>query len=78
MVSVFEPLSASLEFTTLLWGFGLSKLMLYLQEQLASTEDEPIAPSPEVGELDELHTFVGSKKQEMALDSGQSLSSRDS
>ena len=28
---------------------------------------------PEVGELDELETFVGSKKQDLDLDSGRSL-----
>ena len=30
-------------------------------------------PSPEVGELDELETFVGSKKQDLDLDRGGSL-----
>jgi transposase-like protein len=32
---------------------------------------------PLVGELDELETFVGSKKQDLALDGSKSLSARD-
>jgi transposase-like protein len=32
---------------------------------------------PEVGELDELHTFVGSKKQKGALDGGEPLYTGD-
>jgi transposase-like protein len=32
---------------------------------------------PLVGELDELETFVGQKKQDLALDSSKSLSGRD-
>jgi transposase-like protein len=31
---------------------------------------------PEVGELDELETFIGSKKQNLAVDSSKSLYSR--
>ena len=32
---------------------------------------------PQVGELDELQTFVGSKKQTLSLDSDQSLQARN-
>lgn len=49
-------------------GLWVKQADAHLQEQSVSTEDKSIAPFPEVGELDELHTFVGSKKQEMALD----------
>ena len=34
--------------------------------------------TPEVGELDELETFVGQKKQNVALDSSRPLSTRNS
>ena len=33
----------------------------------------PAETIPDVGELDELETFVGSKKQDLGLDSGGSL-----
>jgi hypothetical protein len=46
-----------------------------LGEQL---DDAPKAAEiPEVGELDELETFVGSKKQNLDRDGGESLSSRN-
>jgi hypothetical protein len=35
------------------------------------------ATIPQVGELDELETFVGSKKQDLALDGSKSLSTRN-
>lgn len=37
----------------------------------------PIDEIPEVGEMDELETFVGSKKQNLVVDSSKSLLSRD-
>ena len=41
-------------------------------------EHPPIETIPDVGELDELQTFVGSKKKlDLAMDCGESFSSRD-
>ncbi len=37
----------------------------------------PLTP-PAVGELDELETFVGSKKQNLVVDSGRPLPTRNS
>lgn len=42
-----------------------------LGEKLPDVPKEDIIP--EVGELDELETFIGSKKQNLALDSSKSL-----
>jgi hypothetical protein len=46
-------------------------------KQIGELLPDAYAPDviPEVGELDELETFVGAKKQNLALDSGQSLPS---
>jgi hypothetical protein len=67
----------------MLWRDGLLNWLvaqLNFEQQLGN--QLPNAPEeseiPEVGELDELKTFVGSKKQSLGVDSGELLAWWDS